>query len=42
MTAFILSSAIAFALYELLASVKRPVSSGRIPFHWAASPSNGR
>jgi hypothetical protein len=34
MTAFILSSAIAFALYELLASVKRPVSSGRIPFHW--------
>lgn len=34
MTAFILSSAIAFALYELLASVNWPVSSGKIPFRW--------
>jgi hypothetical protein len=36
MTAFILSSALAFALYELLASVKWPVSSGQIPFHWGS------
>jgi hypothetical protein len=34
MTAFILSSAIAFALYQLLASVSWPVSSGTIPFRW--------
>ena len=34
MTAFILSSAIAFALYELLASVDWPAARGDIPFRW--------